>query len=117
DGWTPPGAARSEPAISIGSDGSWRKRTSSAPGVFAAFLPGNDVPDDMPRHRECAKEQATTVPDEKTLIFTGCPGGVIVERVTQVDPERLLWVQVRAESKATAEAVLASVKLRGSEPS
>ncbi len=48
-----------------------------------------------------------------TTYYSGCPGGVTVERVAQVAGNRLLWVQVRSADRATATAVLESVVTRG----
>jgi len=42
----------------------------------------------------------------------GC-GGVVVDRVVQVNATSLLWVQVRSHDEATAEGVLGSVKTQG----
>ena len=39
--------------------------------------------------------------------------GVIVERVVQVTDDRLRWVQVRSDDRATADRVLGSVRTRG----
>ena len=49
-----------------------------------------------------------------TVFFNGCPGAdVTVERVVQLTSNRLLWVQVRSEDRATANRVLASVTTTG----
>ena len=48
-----------------------------------------------------------------TVVYTGCPGGVTVERVVQVAGNRLLWVQVRSADRATANAVLDAVQTHG----
>jgi hypothetical protein len=47
-----------------------------------------------------------------TVYFTDCPF-VTVERVVQVAANRLLWVQVRADRRSTAVAVLDSVTTHG----
>ena len=46
-------------------------------------------------------------------MFTGCPGGVVVERVVLLASNRLLWVQVRSADRATANTVLDGVDTRG----
>ena len=49
-----------------------------------------------------------------TVFFSGCPGAdVTVERVVQLTSNRLLWVQVRSDDRATANRVLASVTTTG----
>ena len=46
-------------------------------------------------------------------MYTGCRGGVTIERVVQVATNRLLWVQVRSADRATANDVLESVATNG----
>ena len=49
-----------------------------------------------------------------TVFFNGCPGAdVTVERVVQLTSNRLLWVQVRSQDRATANRVLESVTTYG----
>ena len=49
-----------------------------------------------------------------TVFFSGCPGAdVTVERVVQLTSNRLLWVQVRSDDRATANQVLESVTTYG----
>jgi hypothetical protein len=53
-----------------------------------------------------------------TVLFTGCAldgrgDGVTVERVVHATANQLLWVQVRAEDRGTANRVLDSVDLHG----
>ena len=68
----------------------------------------------MPQHPECDRAEEP-ISDEAdgdpsvTVVYTGCPGGVTVERVVQVTANRLLWVQVRSADRATANAVLDGV--------
>ncbi len=47
------------------------------------------------------------------MVHEGCPGGLVVERVVRVAANRLLWVQVRTEDRASANAVLDSVTTYG----
>ena len=47
------------------------------------------------------------------MYFDDCGGSTVVERVVRVAGNRLLWVQVRATSRATAVDVLDSVQTSG----
>ena len=48
------------------------------------------------------------------MFFKGCPGAdVIVERVVQLTSNRLLWVLVASDDRATANRVLQSVTTYG----
>jgi hypothetical protein len=49
---------------------------------------------------------------ELTQWATDCPG-VIVERVRQVATNRYIWIQVRADDRATATEVLDTVDVSG----
>jgi len=82
------------------------------------ILPGTALPHQVPRHPECgaADEPVDDTVDGNasvTVVYTGCPGGVTVERVVQVAGNRLLWVQVRSADRATANAVLDDVRTHG----
>ena len=55
----------------------------------------------------------TTGDVNTTVVMTGCPGGVTVERVVQVTSDTLLWIQVRSPDRATANRVLDSVETHG----
>jgi hypothetical protein len=109
-GWTPPGETVAYPAISIGGDG-------DAPGVFIGVLPGQQLPEQLPGHPECS-EADSAVHDRfggdrsVTVVHSGCPQ-VIVERVIRVTANRLLWVQVRSDDRATANNVLDTVTTHG----
>ncbi len=48
-----------------------------------------------------------------TAFFSGCPGGVTVERLVQVTEGQLLWIQVRSADQATANRVLDGVDVIG----
>jgi eukaryotic-like serine/threonine-protein kinase len=80
-------------------------------------LPGSKLPRTVPGHPECGPPE-DTIDDERdgdrsmTVYFTGCPT-VTIERVVQVAANRLLWVQVRADRRSTAVAVLDSVTTHG----
>jgi len=72
----------------------------------------------VPQHPECKNAQApvTDVVDDDesvTVVYTSCPGGVVVERVVLLTENRLLWVQIRSADRATANAVLDDVETSG----
>lgn len=117
DGWEPPVADASGdyPALTAGTGEGWQ---DSGEGVFVALLPGTELPDPLPQHPECETGRAPysdTLEDgaATTVVSTGCPGGVRVERVVQVTTGELLWVQVRSADQATAMRVLDSVETVG----
>ncbi|WP_236554435.1 serine/threonine-protein kinase [Nocardioides sp. AX2bis] len=117
DGWEPPveGASGDYPALAAGTGEGWQ---DSGEGVFVALLPGAELPDPLPQHPECETRRAPysdTLEDgaATTVVSTGCPGGVRVERVVQVTTGELLWVQVRSADQATAMRVLDSVETVG----
>ena len=100
DGWQPPDADTTYPALSVGSSADWE--TDGGEGVFVGVLPGSKLPTTVPGHPECGPPE-DTIDDERdgdrsmTVYFTDCPY-VTVERVVQVAANRLLWVQVRADT-------------------
>ena len=70
------------------------------------------------RSTRSAQEAADPIRDttgdvNTTVVMTGCPGGVTVERVVQVSSDTLLWIQVRSPDRATANRVLDSVETHG----
>jgi eukaryotic-like serine/threonine-protein kinase len=115
DGWQPPEADTTYPAMSVGSSADWEN--GGGEGVFVGVLPGSKLPRTVPGHPECGPPE-DTIDDERdgdrsmTVYFTGCPS-VTIERVVQVAANRLLWVQVRADRRSTAVAVLDSVTTHG----
>ncbi len=116
DGWLPPGSATDYPAVAVGSPVGWQE--TAGQGAFVGLLPGDEVPDPLPQHPECTAVRPavrTTVDgrDQTTVVSTGCPGGVVVERVEQVGAGLLLWVQVRSADQPVANAVLDSVRTMG----
>ncbi len=117
DGWTAPQDEAGYTALSVGTVRDWTAETSTGHGVFLALMPGSDLPDRMPGHPECDARQApyseSGSQPSRTVVHSGCPGGVTVERVVQVAADRLLWVQVRSPDNATANRVLDSVTTRG----
>lgn len=117
--WVPPDTEADQPSISAGTAAGWNENSDPGQGVFIGVLPG-ELPETVPQHPECDVTRPT-VTDRRngdsymTVEFTGCDhGGITVERVVQVTANRLLWVQVRAADRATANDVLASVRLSGS---
>ena len=117
DPWTPPDSEETHAALSVGTSRGWAEKPDGE-GVFAGILPGDDVPDQLPGHPDCEDaedpiEDTIDGDPASTIWYTGCPGGVTVERVIQVASNRLLWVQVRSADRATANDVLASVDTRG----
>jgi len=118
-GWTAPTAGGGHyPALSVGTSSDWTDVRSDGQGVFVGILPGTELPDRMPQHPECdtAEDPVDGMFEEResrTVRYTGCPGGVAVERVVQLAANRLLWVQIRSVDSATANAVLDAVETRG----
>jgi eukaryotic-like serine/threonine-protein kinase len=122
DGWQPPNAESPESpgafaALSVGEGTGWAE-DAEAHGVFIGLLPGEELPEQTPQHPECGSADGvvhSTVDGRpsSTTYYSGCPGGVTVERVAQVAGNRLLWVQVRSTDRATATSVLESVVTRG----
>lgn len=123
EGWTPPDAQAEYPALSAGTAAGWNGDEEPGHGVFVGLLGGNDLPTRMPQHPECDPPRPT-VNDVRdgdelmTVLFTGCAldgrgDGVTVERVVHATANQLLWVQVRAEDRGTANRVLDSVDLHG----
>jgi len=115
--WVPPDSEESFPALSVGTAGRWAD-SGRGEGVFAGIMPGDGLPDQLPGHPDCADaeepvEDTFGGDPARTAWFTGCPGGVIVERVVQVATNRVLWVQVRGDDRSTATDVLESVETRG----
>jgi serine/threonine protein kinase len=115
DGWQPPDSDTTYPALSVGASPEWQ--TSGGEGVFVGVLPGTKLPTNVPGHPECGSVEGTIDDDRngdrsKTVYYTDCPD-VTVERVVQVAANRLLWVQVRADSRRTAVDVLDSVVTHG----
>ncbi|WP_457207434.1 serine/threonine-protein kinase [Nocardioides sp. P5_C9_2] len=124
DPWTPPDSAVEFPALSAGTSVGWNGAQDPGHGVFVGLLRGDDLPTRMPQHEECVDPPRSPIPDERdgddvlTAIFTGCTldgrdDGVTVERVVHATANQLLWVQVRAEDRGTANRVLDSVTLHG----
>jgi len=117
DPWQPPDSEGSFPALSVGTSERWVD-SERGQGVFAGIMPGDDLPDQLPGHPECDEHEEPvedTIDGDagRTAWFSGCPGGVTVERVVQVAGNRVLWVQVRSHDRATATEVLESVDTHG----
>jgi hypothetical protein len=120
-GWQEPQGGGEFPALSVGTATDWTDVESSGQGVFLGILPGTELPARMPRHPECDAHQPP-VPGtfdghpSLTVLYTDCPGGVTVERVVRLAANRLLWVQIRSASRATANTVLDGVEAHGYSP-
>jgi hypothetical protein len=117
DGWQPPDQETEYPALSVGTKPGWSDDLD-AQGVFVGILPGTELPARVPGHPECTSAQAPvdgdgTGREATTVFYTGCEDGVTVERVVQLTDNRLLWVQVRSATTATANRVLDSVETHG----
>ncbi|MCD4523933.1 serine/threonine-protein kinase [Nocardioides sp. cx-173] len=118
DGWVPPNVEeRTYPALSVGTAAAWTDPASAAEGVFVGLFPGESLPSLLPQHAECDDHDDPVTESSgdpsTTVVHTGCPGGVTVERVVQVAANRLLWVQVRSADRGTANRVLDSVDTHG----
>ncbi len=117
--WNPPNAQDKEfAALSVGTSSSWPDEAEGE-GVFAAMLPGTELPDPVPQHPECTTagdplETEFANDPSVTAVFSDCEGGgIVVERVVQVAAGQLLWVQVRSPDRATANEILDSVEVSG----
>lgn len=122
-GWRPPDSPRPAPALSAGTTKGWNGDEEPGHGVFLGLMRGQDLPSRVPWHPECADARSPQIDDvdgdqAMTVLFTGCPldgrdDGVTVERVVQTTANQLLWVQVRAADRTTANLVLESVDVSG----
>jgi serine/threonine protein kinase len=116
DGWQSPDSTYTQSALAVGDRGDWR---AAGQGVFVGLLPEQKLPKTLPQHPSCTHpgetEPGTEGNPSLTSVSTGCPGGeVIIEHVVQLSANRLLWVQVRSDDRATAEQVLGTVRTHGS---
>jgi hypothetical protein len=114
-GWNPPGSTDGEPAISAGDGRDWR---ADGQGVFVGLFPGTKLPRTLPQHPDCGRAESPVVgtfqsDPQVTVTTRGC-GGFVVESVVQLNPNLLLWVQVRSHDRAQARNVLQSVRTQGS---
>ena len=113
DGWISPDSPFTQSALSVGDGAAWRTRGQ---GVFVGLLPESRLPKTLPTHPSCrhvgAVEHSNSGDPTMTTVSSGCPG-VIIERATQVSGSFLLWVQVRSDSRRTADSVLGSVRTHG----
>ncbi|WP_109509544.1 serine/threonine-protein kinase [Nocardioides speluncae] len=103
EGWTPPGADRPYPALSIEGDDR---------ALFVGLVPADQLPEKLPGHPECETTRATRTGFTSqgtalTATYEECPG-VVVERVVEVTNDRLLWVQVRAADRDAAMDIVES---------
>lgn len=119
DRWTPPGADDDYASISAGTGVGWNENANPGQGVFLGLLPGEELPTTVPQHPEC---DAPRAPENNsrdgeayvTVQFNDCDhGGITIERIIQKTTNQLLWVQVRAPDRATANVVLDSITTKG----
>ncbi|MDO9455570.1 serine/threonine-protein kinase [Nocardioides sp.] len=117
--WSPPnGDGDVFPALSVGTSAGW---AGEGEGIFAALLPGTELPETVPQHdRECdnasapAQDPVGDLGASVTVMFTGCADDdVLLERVVQVDGARLLWVQLRGADQATVNRVIDTLDVIG----
>lgn len=119
DAWTPPDSEIDFASLAAGQRQGWQEATDPAPGVFVGLLPGTRLPETVPQHPECTTsrppvEDLQDGDESVTVVFSGCTGtDVTVERVVRTTANQLLWIQVRSDSRATANRVLDSVTLHG----
>jgi hypothetical protein len=119
DGWEPPNATGTFPALSVGTSKDWAEATSTGEGVFVALLPGTELPEQLPQHPECknagrAIEDSQDGNDSITMVYSDCPGGgVVAERTLLVATNTLLWVQIRSDDRGVANQVLDDVRTHG----
>jgi hypothetical protein len=104
-------------ALSVGTSEGWA-RSERGEGVFVGLLTGTERPEQVPQHPECddagrAVEDLRDGDESTTVLYSDCPGGVVVERVVQVTANTLMWVQVRSADRATANRVLDDVDTHG----
>lgn len=104
-GWKPPKQGH-QAAISAGTSARWA--SDGGDGVFVGLIASDKLPSAVPKHRECHAAEAPIAISATVMqrTFTGCPGGVVIERVEQVTSGLLLWVQVSAPTRAEAGTVL-----------
>ena len=57
DGWLPPGADTTYPALSVGTSADWS--SGGGQGVFAGILPATKLPSQVPGHPEWASAEDT----------------------------------------------------------
>ncbi len=117
DGWDPPNANGTFPALSVGTSKDWAT-TGSGEGVFAALLPADELPEQLPQHPECTPgrtiEDTQDGNESATIVYSDCPdGGVVAERTVLVATNTLLWVQIRSDDRGTANQVLDDVETHG----
>lgn len=119
NGWNPPSPAGSpsttEPALSTGTNRYWNNAQMSAQGVFVALVPGSTLAARLPRHPACTagkrKDGVNAVGQHTaTVLYTGCPDGLVIEQRIQLAGGKQAWVQVHSDSVARAYDVLDSVR-------
>ena len=118
-GWRPPNADVGRLPRPVGGHGQHLVggRLDRARGLPRAAArrrdPGAAAPARRVRERRFDRCATPDGDASTTVVMTGCPGGVTVERVVQVTSDTLLWIQVRSPDRATANRVLDSVETHG----
>ena len=117
--WVPFEGQAEQASLAAGTRPGWNSDDEPGEGVFVGVLPGDRLPSRVPGHPECAVQRGPYF-DEKdnddimTVFFSGCPGvDVTVERVIRVNQNQLLWIQILADDRKTANRVLDSVTTSG----
>lgn len=101
--WRPPGAGQAQQALRSSAS-----LKSDAPGVFLGVLSGPKLPATLPTHVECSAREEQSESNVRsfpaiTRVDRDCGDGTfLLERVVQVDKNKLLWIQVRAADRSQA---------------
>jgi hypothetical protein len=113
--WVPFEGRAEQASLAAGTHSGWNSDDDPGEGVFVGVLPGDRLPSRVPGHPECSVQRGPYF-DEKenddimTVFFSGCPGvDLTVERVIRVNQNQLLWIQILADDRKTANRVLDSV--------
>lgn len=117
--WVPFEDRSEQASLAAGAKEGWNSEDDPGEGVFLGILPGDKLPSRVPGHEACPVQRGPYF-DEKegddimTAFFTGCPGvDVTVERIIRVNQNQLLWIQILADDRKTANRVLDSVSASG----
>ena len=120
DGWNPPNAHGTFPALSVGTSKDWATQAGDGEGVFVALLPGTELPEQLPaapRVRDRRPGHRGQPGRERLahgrLLRTARAGASSSERVVLVAANTLLWVQIRSDDRAVANQVLDDVHTHG----
>jgi len=120
-GWRPPihqpNQPSAYPAVWVGTTDLWNNAGVDASGVFATVIPGDRLPEKLPGHPACTAATPDSRVDNDghrivTTLYTACPGGVVIERLSELGDGELLWAQVHTATAKQAYAVLRTVQAR-----